>query len=107
MAKANLRKSEATKPAASPIKVMNPQDEVRWPVIASHLTQTRWDDDTTRVTSTLLFFCEDGAMKVCLHDREAGMVCFITGEGLTGTLDALEAALSDETAVWRKKRQLS
>lgn len=104
MAKAKLAKSDNRKPPTVACAVMNGDEERRWPTLAGHLTQTTWEDGSVRVTSTLLFFCEEEGMKVCLHDRANGMVLFRTSSGLLSALDELEDALNSDDPGWRRKR---
>ena len=44
-------------------------------------------------------------MKVCLSDRDAGLVCFVAGVTISDALDAAERALTDPGADWRVQRQ--
>lgn len=62
------------------------------------------DPGGERQTSTLTIFAEEGQWKVCLSDRETGMVLFRSGETLFATLDALEKACTSGRADWRAKK---
>ena len=75
------------------------------PTLAAMLTQTRWEDGSQRRTSTVLFFVEEGALRVCLNDREAGQSCFLTVGGVKEALEALEAGLVEDNLTWRRHRQ--
>jgi len=75
-----------------------------YPIIQSLLRETVWDDNTPRVTSSLLVFCEDGRWKVMLNDRDSQRVCFLSGTSLAGALTAMEKALSNGSADWRVSR---
>lgn len=104
MAKATLKRSAPPSPPRPTVFPMAGAEEERWPNVAAFMTQARWEDGSERATATLLFFEEAGAIKVCLHDRAEGNVCFITGAGLLDCLDALEEVLEGGDAGWRKKR---
>jgi len=52
-------------------------------------------------------FVEDGCLKGCLNDREAGRSVFMTADSLESLLDDLEAGLSTDSLQWRAKRDPS
>src|SRR6476620_9219662 len=61
MSKAQLKKSQTThtsQPAAK--HPLSPTLEDLYPNLFSYLTQDAWEDGSTRVTSTILFFVERG-----------------------------------------------
>lgn len=76
------------------------------PDLTDFLTSEAWPDDQgTRVTGTVLIFCEDGAWKACLNDRDAGLRSFVTARTALGLLEAVEARLSDPGgSEWRPPR---
>ena len=61
-------------------------------------------DGKRRDSSTILVFCEEGRVKVCLSDREEGLVLFRSGRTLEEAVDALEACLVDGSADWRERK---
>jgi hypothetical protein len=52
-------------------------------------------------TSSLTIFAEDGLVKLCLSDREEGIVCFYSGETLEIACRGLEGQLQRGCAEWR------
>lgn len=96
--------------AAPSGKVMQPSpDEVEWfmehPALCEHLSLDRWEDGTSRETSTLLVFWDAGAWKVCLNDRSGGRVAFLSGSSPTSLLEALERSLQEDSLDWRAVRK--
>jgi hypothetical protein len=76
-----------------------------YPILWSYLTQTKWQDGSPRLTSSLLVFSDDGVLKAMLRDRDAGLCLWVAGGTMSGLFDALEAAVSDSKADWRQDRQ--
>lgn len=73
------------------------------PVLRSYLCDTTWADGSPRKPSTLLIFTEDGRWKCCVSDRDQERNAFFTANSLSGLLEAVETALSQDRAEWRKK----
>lgn len=101
---AKLARSEGAKAARPAGPAMSGEEEARWPLVAAHLTQRAWDDGQPRSTSTLLFFEEDGMIKVCLNDRDEGRSVFLTGRGVLDALDTLELGLVEDNLTWRARK---
>jgi hypothetical protein len=72
-----------------------------FPVLWEYLTTARFEDGSHRETSTLLVMVEQGRVKACLNDRDAGRSLWASADGLETALRHLEAALGDEGADWR------
>lgn len=75
----------------------------RFPALFEFLTTTMVDG-RKREPSSLILFVEDGYPKVCLSDRDASRVTFVTSGGFLEALDDLEANLVEGTVDWRAKR---
>jgi hypothetical protein len=65
------------------------------------------DDGKHRVTSTITISCEDGVWKACLNDRPQHQGDWLfqlykSSDTFEGALAALDGALQDGTAEWRK-----
>lgn len=82
--------------------VLDPATAKRWPHLADHLYQTEWEDGAARRPSTLLLMSDDGLVKGCLRDREAGLLLWASAETLEALLDAVETALGAGTGEWRR-----
>jgi len=72
------------------------------PQVAEYLATRCWDDGSERTTSTLLFFVDGGAFKVCLNDRANARSLWASGRSLEGALACLEAMLGSGGAEWRR-----
>lgn len=76
-----------------------------YPQTAAQLRQMTYDDGSQRVTSTLLVFCDQQVLRVCLNDRDNNRSVFFTGETLEAALLAMENALASNTVEWRTRGQ--
>jgi hypothetical protein len=68
------------------------------------MTQSAWEDGTDRETGSMLIFCDAGALKAMLKDRDSGMCLWITAPALGSLLDVADAKLVDPAAEWKKDR---
>lgn len=76
-----------------------------WPMLHEHLTATAWEeDDSPRLTSTLLLFSEEGCFKACLNDRAEGRSCFVSADDIETLWEALENGLVHDALEWRSKK---
>ena len=75
-----------------------------YPALWEHLSETAWESGAPRTTSTLTIFVEEGLVKLCLRDRAAGRTAWASGKSMVKAWMALEAALEDDSAEWRKDR---
>lgn len=76
----------------------------KYPSVAAFLSDSTWEDGTTREPGTLLLFWEDGLWKGCLHDRTAAMQTFLSALTPSGLLETAEKGLRGDSLEWRKKR---
>lgn len=74
------------------------------PTLVEYLTLEKYEDDTPRLTSTLLIFMDKGVLKLCLSDRETNRTAFVTSPTVEGAFRILEEGLRDDTLDWRVKR---
>lgn len=76
-----------------------------YPTVAAYMAQDQWEDKTPRLTTTLLFFVDDGTLKLCVNDREGSRHAFLSGTTVEELLASLEEQLGDETIEWRVKKR--
>jgi len=83
------------------------EDEVlsEYPSLCAYLADIEYDDGSPRKPCSLAIFTEDGILKACLSDRDAGRVAFVAGVDLSGVLAALEKGLAADQLDWRVSRQ--
>lgn len=99
------KKPEAQKPPEAPINPEAAREfERRFPNLYSYLFDTKWEDGTPRITSTITFFVERGILKVVLNDNDQWRSAFKSAPSLLEGLDMLEEGLLDESLDWRPKR---
>lgn len=72
------------------------------PAIVEYLSSERYPDGSARERSVLSVFIEDGRVKACLNDRDAGRTLWRSADGIEDCLILLETAIVDGTADWRK-----
>jgi len=89
----------------SPAWAFAPSDMDRWPALLEFTTSRAWPDGSLRQSGTLLLFADEGRLKVCLSDRDQGLVAFVTGDGVLSLLDAAEQMLREGDGDWRPQRQ--
>jgi hypothetical protein len=78
----------------------------RYPNFFDFLAADWWSDTEARVTGKCHAWKEEGILKLCLADRDAARVLFLSGRTLTELLEVAEAALADPGADWRPDRRL-
>ncbi len=71
------------------------------PLLVEHLGTQKYEDGSSRETSTLSVFTEDGGLRVALNDRDNRRSLYVSADSLEGCLKALEAMLADDRAAWR------
>jgi len=72
------------------------------PAVFEYLASGLYPDGSSRERSTMTVFCEEGVVKVCLSDRDQGRTLWRSGRTLEDVLLALEVALQDSSADWRR-----
>lgn len=84
--------------------VFNDADFLRsYPTLAAFLTDTQYDDRSPRTTATILIFCENGILRLCLNDRDNNRSVFFTSETVEGCLICAENALCSNGVEWRTR----
>jgi len=72
-----------------------------FPEVAKFILAPKYDDGSARQTGTVMLLAEDGLCKAWLHDRDAGISCFVSGSTLEATLVSAEAAIDGTAGDWR------
>jgi hypothetical protein len=99
-----LRKPDPSKTSAGPVD--NPDGgefQKRWPALWEYLANGRWEDGSVRQRATLLFFLEDGLIKMCVTDRALERAMWCSSDDWDDLLDGCNRQLADDTAQWRRK----
>lgn len=73
--------------------------------IEEFLTRQEWAPGEARVPGSLTMFAELGRLKLCLHDKDQGLVGFVTAATWLGLWSATEAQLRDGTVDWRASKE--
>jgi hypothetical protein len=79
-------------------------DVSQLPALLEFLSATQWAPGEARQTGTALLLVDDGRVKVCLSDRDQGLVLFVTVPSLVDAVSGAEDALRDPGADWRPSR---
>lgn len=77
---------------------------IAYPLLFEHMTAVKWDDGTSRQTSSLTLFQQDGVVKAILKDKEAGLCLWVASPGVGTLFPVLEAALASSETEWRVDR---
>lgn len=84
--------------------VSDPAFEESFPALFEHCCLPAWEDGSPRRTSTLLFFCEEGSWKVCITDKAAGRVAFVSSRTFQDLLGTLDRMIQEGRLEWRKQK---
>ena len=79
-------------------------DTTQLPALLEFLTSHVWPDGSARQTGTALLLVDEGRVKVCLSDRDQGLVLFVTAPSLVDAVSTAEDALRSPDADWRPSR---
>jgi hypothetical protein len=72
------------------------------PALVEFLSATAWPDGTARQTGTMTLFADGPAWKLCLADRDQGLVAFITAPEPFQAMQSAEQGLVGDTLDWRR-----
>lgn len=78
-----------------------PPNMTEMPLTWDRLTNPKYADGSPRKTDSLTLFYEEGALKLCLSDRDQGFVAFLTAQDPLDLLWRLEGKLTDGSLEWR------
>ncbi len=98
------RKVSENGKGVGPFKGMS-QDREAYPALIEFLTCCEWPDGAARKPGTLLIFCDEGRLKICLADRDQEVVLFLSVDGLFVALEACDDALRAEDGDWRPSKK--
>lgn len=76
-------------------------ERLLYPQLVGFIADRVYGDGKTRVPGTVGISVDAGRVKARFCDRDAGLVAFVTLEGLQGLLEALEAELKKDQLDWR------
>jgi len=74
-----------------------------YPQLAAMLTATRYDDHSSRITSTLLIFSDAGVLRMVLNDRDNNRSAFFTNTTFESCLALIETKLALDQVEWKTK----
>lgn len=74
------------------------------PALCEFLSEGHWDDGSPRVPGSLTLFVDDGLWKVCLSDKDAARVAFVSGQTPTEAFATAEKGLIQGSLDWRAQR---
>jgi len=75
-----------------------------YPNLTAHLRDARYEDRTSRVTSTILIFCENGVLRMCVNDRDNNRSVFFTAATVEEAFMKAEDAIATNTAEWKARQ---
>lgn len=84
---------------------IDPEMREKFPTLVEHLGDEAWEDGSTRETSTITIFLENGMVKMALNDRDGQRSLYITCSRWKDAMNALEKAAAAPSADWRGWKQ--
>lgn len=73
--------------------------------LGEFLCESSWEDGKKRQTGSLTVFFDEGVLKACVSDKDAGLVAFVSGASWNGLMQAIEKGLRQGSLEWRRARQ--
>lgn len=73
----------------------------KYPLLLEFLTRSLWGEGDFRKPGSIILFAEDGQFKVCLNDKDADGIAFVSKTTIKGVLEAAEKGLREDTLDWR------
>ena len=73
----------------------------KYPLITEYLTAVKYDDGSSRETSTLSVYVQDGGFGVSINDRDCQRSLYVVATTLSEALAAIEKHLGKEDSDWR------
>lgn len=80
--------------------------EKSFPNVVEFLSSCSWPDGTARSTGTVMLMVESGLWKAWVHDRDASLGAFVSGENLQLLLKRLNEGLESGGLDWRPDRKV-
>jgi hypothetical protein len=75
---------------------------LRFATLHEFLTQLVWEDGKPRKPGSILLFTDQARWKLLVHDKDARMGAFLTGNTVDGLLQDADDGLSNGSLDWRK-----
>lgn len=79
-------------------------DWVLYPTLMEYLTEDRYEDGSSRRTSTVTLFAQDGQVKGCVNDRDNDCSAFFSAASIESLLAVIESKLKESSADWRRNQ---
>ena len=100
---AYLKRTDAggAKPGAVPANEAEELAAGKVPALVEFLARIRWDQDTARLTWTLLVCTGEGRWRACVHDRDGQRQAWVSADSLRALIVAVDAKLRDDSMDWR------
>lgn len=73
-----------------------------YPRLFEMFTVTEYEDGTSRDTSSISVFYDEGRLKLCLNDKQEGFSAFVTANSVEEGLLALEVGLEEDRLLVRR-----
>lgn len=87
------------------VPVMDDAFGKKFPTLLEFLSRVEWEPGQPRQKGTLFLFIEHGMFKVCVSDKDADLIAFVTAPTLQGVLESAEKGLVKDSLDWRPSTQ--
>jgi hypothetical protein len=86
------------------VPAMGGQWDGPYPGLVEFLTATRWENGDQRVPGTVTLFTDGSVWKMCLSDKDSGLMAFVTAECPESVLVAANKGLETGSLDWRAQK---
>lgn len=76
-----------------------------YPTLWEYLSSSSWPDGEVRKRSSLVVFCQDGMVKMCLGDKNIDVQLWAASPTFLGALEAMEGRLTEDRPEWRSAKK--
>jgi len=73
--------------------------------LGEFLSEETWPDGSERARGSLTMFVEGGKIKVCLSDKDAGALAFVSAGTFDELLQWVEQGIRTQQLDWRAQRE--
>lgn len=95
------RPAETTAPGGAAPSATDDRFLKLYPTLHTYMTDTTWEDGTSREVSSLSVFVEDGRWKIAINDKDLRRSVYVTGGTFLEAMQAAEKAVASSGCDWR------
>lgn len=97
-----LNKASSGDSQAGPTVPDDPRFSKAYPALWEYCTADQYPDGSKRVRSSMVLFCEDSVVKLCLNDKDQARAIWVTADTVEKAFGAADKALQTANPPWRR-----